>query len=132
MRVKEESEKAGLKFNIQKTKIAASGPITLWQIEGKKVEAVTDFIFLSSKITEDSDCSHEIKTLSTWKEIYDQSRQCIKKQRHHIADRGSYRQSYGYSSSHIQMQEWDHKEGWVPKNYGAFELWCWRRFLRLP
>ena len=78
MRVKEESEKAGLKFNIQKTKIAASGPITLWQIEGKKVEAVTDFIFLSSKITEDSDCSHEIKTLSTWKEIYDQSRQCIK------------------------------------------------------
>ena len=61
MRVKEESEKAGLKFNIQKTKIAASGPITLWQIEGEKVEAVTEFIFLGSKITVDSDCGHELK-----------------------------------------------------------------------
>ena len=61
MRVKEENEKAGLKLNIQKTKIMASNPITLWQIEGEKVEAVTDFIFLGSKITNDSDCSHEIK-----------------------------------------------------------------------
>ena len=61
MRVKEESEKAGLKFNIQKTKIMASGPITSWQIEGGKVETVTDFIFFGSKITADCDCSHEIK-----------------------------------------------------------------------
>ena len=61
MRVKEESEKADLKLNIQKTKIMASGPITLWQIEGGKVEAVTDFLFLGSKITADGDCSHEIK-----------------------------------------------------------------------
>ena len=61
MRVKEESEKSDLKLNIQKTKIMASSPITSWQIEGKKVEAVTDFIFFSSKITADSDCSHEIK-----------------------------------------------------------------------
>ena len=61
MRVKEESEKAGLKFNIQKTKMMASGPITSWQIEGEKVETVTDFIFLGFKITVDSDCSHEIK-----------------------------------------------------------------------
>ena len=61
MRVKEESEKAGLKFNIQKTKIMASSPITSWQIKGAKVEAVTDFIFLGSKITVDSDCSHEVK-----------------------------------------------------------------------
>ena len=60
MTLKEENEKAGLKFNIQKTKIMASGPITSWQIEGKKVEAVTDFIFLGSKITVDGDCSHEI------------------------------------------------------------------------
>ena len=60
MRVKEESEKAGLKFNIQKTKIMASGAITSWQIEGEKLEAVTEFIFLGSKITADSDCSHEI------------------------------------------------------------------------
>ena len=61
MKVKEESEKVGLKLNIQKTKIMASGLITSWQIEGKKVEAVTDFIFLGSKITADADCSHEIK-----------------------------------------------------------------------
>ena len=61
MRVKEESEKAGLKLNIQKTKIMASGPITSWQIEGEKMEAVTDFLFLGSKITEDNDCSHEVK-----------------------------------------------------------------------
>ena len=63
MRVKEESERAGLKLNIQKTKIMASGPINSWQIEGEKVEAVTDVIFLGSKITVDSDCSHEIKAL---------------------------------------------------------------------
>ena len=61
MKVKEENEKAGLKLNIQKTKIMASSPITSWQIEGEKVEAMTDFIFLGSKITADSDCSHEIK-----------------------------------------------------------------------
>ena len=61
MKVKEESEKVGLKLNIQKTKILASGPITSWQIDGKKVETVTDFIFLVSKITADGDCSHEIK-----------------------------------------------------------------------
>ena len=61
MKVKEESEKAGLKFNIQKTKIMASGPITSWQIDGEKVEAVIDFIFLGSKITADGDCCHEIQ-----------------------------------------------------------------------
>ena len=61
MRVKEESERAGLKFNIQTSKIMASGPMTSWQIEGEKVETVTDFIFLGSKITEDRDCSHKIK-----------------------------------------------------------------------
>ena len=61
MKVKEESEKTGLKLNVQKTKIMASGPITSWQIDGEKVETVTDFIFLSSKITVDSDCSHESK-----------------------------------------------------------------------
>ena len=69
MKVKEESEKVGLKLNIQKTKILASGPITSWEIDGETVETVADFIFLGSKITADGDCSHEIKT---WKEIYDQ------------------------------------------------------------
>ena len=71
MRVKEKSEKAGLKLNIQKTKIMASGLITSWQIEGEKVETVTYFIFLGSKITMGDDCSHEIKTLAPWKESYD-------------------------------------------------------------
>ena len=68
MRMKEESEKVGLKLNIQKTKIMASGPITPWQIEGKKMEAVTDFIFLGSRITVDGDCSCKIKTVAPWKE----------------------------------------------------------------
>ena len=80
MKVKEESEKVGLKLNIQNTKIMASSPITSWQIEGEKLEIVTGFIFLDSKITEDGDCSHEIKTLAPWKKSYDQPRQHIKKQ----------------------------------------------------
>ena len=71
MRVKEESEKAGSKLSIQKTEIMASVSITSWQIEGGKVETVTDFIFLGSKITVDSDCSHEIKTLDPWKNNHD-------------------------------------------------------------
>ena len=72
MKVKEESEKVGLKLNIQKTKIMASGPITSWQIDGETVETVADFIFLGSKITADGDCSHEIKTLAPWKGSCDQ------------------------------------------------------------
>ena len=74
MRVKEESEKIGLKLNIQKTKIMASGPIISWQIDGETAETVLDFSFLGSKITADGDCSHEIKTLTPWKESYDQPR----------------------------------------------------------
>ena len=76
MKVKEESEKVGLKLNIQKTKIMASSPITSWQIDGETVETVADFIFLGSKITADGDCSHEIKILmlTPWKESYDQPR----------------------------------------------------------
>ena len=79
MKVKEESEKVGLNLNIHITKIMASGPITSWQIDGETVGTVADFIFLGSKITADSDCSYEIKTLTPWKESYDQPRQCIKK-----------------------------------------------------
>ena len=74
MKVKEESEKIGLNLNIQKTKIMASSPITSWQIDGETVETVTDLILGGSKITADGDCSHEIKTLASWKEIYDQPR----------------------------------------------------------
>ena len=74
MKVKEESEKVGLKLNIQKTKIMACGSITSWQIDGETVKTVTDFMFLGSKITADGDCSHEIKMLTPWKESYNQLR----------------------------------------------------------
>ena len=74
MKVKEESERVGLKLNIQKTKIMASGPIISWEIDGETVETVSDFIFGGSKITADGDCSREIKMLTPWKESYDQPR----------------------------------------------------------
>ena len=88
MKVKEESEKAGLKLNFQKTKIVTSSPITSWQIDGETMETVTDFILGGSKLTSDGDCSHEIKTLAPWKKSYDQPRQHIKKQRPYFADKG--------------------------------------------
>ena len=103
MKVKEESEKAGLKLNIQKTKIMASSPITSWQIDGETMETMRDFIFLCSKNTADGDCSHEIKRLAPWKKSYDKPRQHIKKQRHYFADRGLSSQRYGFSSSHVCM-----------------------------
>ena len=81
----------------------ASDPITSWQIDGETMETVRDFIFLGSKITADGDCSHEIKTLALWKKSYDKLRHCIKKQRHHFADKGPSSQSYGVSSSHVWM-----------------------------
>jgi len=105
MKVKEESEKASLKLNIQKTKIMASGPITSWQIDGETMETVTDFIFLGFKITADDE-----NTLAPWKKSYDQPRQCIKKQRHYFANKGPSSQSYGFSSSHVWMRELEHKE----------------------
>ena len=89
----------------------ASSPITSWQIEEGKVEAVTDFIFLGSQITEDSDCSHEIKTLAPWKESYDKPIQHIKKQRHYFANKGPSSQGYGFCSCHVWMWELDYKEG---------------------
>ena len=76
MKLREESEKAGLKLNIQKTKIMASGPITSWQIDGETMETVTDFIFLGPQITADGDCSHEIKTVASWKKSYNKPRLC--------------------------------------------------------
>ena len=93
MKVKEESEKVGLKLNIQKMKIMAFGPITSWEIDGEIVETVSDFIFGGSKITADSYCSHEIKTLAPWKKSYDQPRQHIQKQRHYFANKGLSSQS---------------------------------------
>ena len=80
MKLKEESKKIGLKLNIQKTTIMASGPIISWQIDGETVETVTDFVLGGSKITADGNCSYEIKTLAPWKKSYDQPRHHIKKQ----------------------------------------------------
>ena len=88
MKLKEESEKVGLKLNIQKTKIMTSVPITSWQLDGDTVETVADFIFWGSKIMADGDCSHEIKMLTPWKKSCDQPRQHIKKQRHYFFNKG--------------------------------------------
>ena len=102
MKVKEESEKAGLKLHIQKTKIMASGSITSWQINGEIMETVTDFILLGSKITADCDCSHEIKRcLLLGRKAMTNLDSVIKKQRHYFADKVLYSQGYGFSSSQV-------------------------------
>ena len=104
MRVKEKSEKAGLKLNIQKTNIMASGPITSWQIDGEKVETVADLIFLGFKITVDSEHSHEVKKmLAPWKKNCDKPRENTEKQRHYFANKDPCSQSYGFCTSHIWM-----------------------------
>ena len=105
MKVKEESEKPGLKLNIQKPKIMASGSISSRQINGETMERVTDFILGVSKITADGDCNHETKRrlLAPWKKSYDQPRQHSKKQRHYFASKGPSSQSFPFSSSHVWM-----------------------------
>ena len=111
VKVKEESEKVGLKLNIQKTKIMASGPITSWQIDGETGETVTDY-FLGLQ----NHCRWWLQHCP-WKKSYDQPRQHIKKQRH-FANKGPSSQSYSFSSSHVWMWELDYKKSWAPKN------WC--------
>ena len=119
MKVKEESEKAGLKLNIQKTKIMASGPITSWQIDGETVETVADFIFGGSKITADGDCSHEIKRhLLLGRKAMTNLDSILKSRDITLPKKVRLSQGYGFSSGHVWMWELDHKESWVPKN------WC--------
>ena len=106
MKVKEEIERVGLKLNIEKTKIMTCGPITSWQVDGETMEAVTDFIFLGSKITADGDCSHEIKRwllLGRKASLDDKPRQHIKRERHHFADKCPSSQSYGFPRSRVCM-----------------------------
>ena len=103
MKVKEESEKVGLKLNILNTKIMQSGPITSWERDEETVETVSDFIFLGSKITADGDCSNEIERRLLLRRSYDQPRQHIKKQRHHFANKGPSSQGYDFSSGHVWM-----------------------------
>ena len=118
MKVKEESEKAGLKLNIQKTKMMASGPITSWQIDGEAVETVSDFMFLGSKITTDGDYSHEIKRHLLLGRKVMTNLDSILKSRDSTLLTGPSNQSYGFSSSHVWMWELDDKESWALKN------WC--------
>ena len=132
MKVKEESEKVGLNLNIHKTKIVASGPITSWQIEGETMKTVRDFIFLGSKITVDSDCSHEIKRclLLTRKAMINldsilKSRDITLPTEVHLVKAMVFPAvMYGCESWTIKKAEcW---------RIDAFELWCWRRLLRVP
>ena len=118
IKVKEESKKSGLKLNIQKTKIIASCPITSWQIDGEKMGTVIDFIFLSSKITVDGNCSQEIKRcLLLGKKAMTHLDSIFKKQRHHFIDKDPYSQEGGFSSSHTWMWDLDRKEGWALKDW---------------
>jgi len=104
MKVKEESEKVGLKFNIQTTKIMTSGPITSWQIDGVTMETMTNFIFCDSKITADGGCSHEIKRfLLLGRKTMTNLDSILKKQRHYFANKSPYSQSYGFSSCYVWM-----------------------------
>ena len=121
MKVKVESEKVGLKLNIQKTKIMASGPITSWEIDGKIVETVSDFIFWGSKITADGDCSHEIKRCLLLGRKVLTNLDSILKSRDITLPIKVYQghsQGYGFSCDDVWMWELDCEEGWAPKN------WC--------
>ena len=121
MKVKEESEKAGLKLNIQKMKIVASSPITSWQIDGETMETVTDLIFLGSKITADGDCDHQIKRhLLLGRKAMTNLDSILKSRDITLLTMVRISQSYGFSSSHVQMWKLDHKGGLAPKN------WCFQ------
>ena len=132
MKVKEESEKAGLKLNIQKTKILASGLIISWQINGKTVETVTDFIFLGSKITADGDCSHEIqrllllgrKSMSNLDIILKSRDNTLPTKVHLVKAMVFPIVMYGFESWTIKKAEC--------QRIDAFELWCWKELLRVP
>ena len=130
MKVKEESEKVGLKLNIQKTKIMASGPITSWEIDGETVETVSDFIFWGSKITADGDCSNEIKRCLLLGRKGNQdsilkSRDITLPTKVHLVKAMVFLVvMYGYESWTVKKAE--------RQRINAFELWCWRRLLRIP
>ena len=107
-----------------------SSPITSWQIEEKKVEAVTDFLFLGSKITADGGCSHEIRWLTLQKKAII-NLDGVLKSRHHLANKDLYSQGYGFFSSHVRMWKLDHKEGWVPKDW-CFQIVVLEKTLESP
>ena len=132
MRVKEESEKVGLKLNVQKTKIMASGPITSWQIDGKKVETMTDFIFLGSKITTDGDCSLEIKRrLLLGRKVMTNLDSILKSREITLPTKVHLVKAMVFPVVMYGCESWTVKKAEC-RRIDAFELWCWRRLLRVP
>ena len=132
MNMKEESEKVGLKFNIQKIKIVASGPITSWQIDGETVETVADFIFLGSKITADSDCSHEIKRcLLLGIKVMTNLDSVLKSRDIILPTKVCLVKAMVFPVVMYGRESWTIKKAECQRT-DAFELWCWRRILRVP
>ena len=116
LKVKKEGEKAGLKLNIQKTKIMEPGSITSWQIDGKQWQQWQTFFSWATKSLRMVTAATKLKDTCSLEKNYDQTRQHIKKQRHYFTNKGPFSQSYGVSSSHVWMWELDYKESWVTKN----------------
>ena len=132
MKVKEESEKAGLKLNIQKTKIMASGPITSWQIDGETVKTVTDFIFLGSKITADGDCSREMKRyLLLGRKTMTNLDSILKSRDITLPTNACLVKAMVFPVVIYGCESWTIKKA-EHRRIDAFELWCWRRLLRVP
>ena len=132
MKVKEENEKAGLKLNIQKTKFVASGPITSWHIDGETMETVTDFIFGGSKITADGDCSHEIKSCLLLRRKAMTNLDSILKNRDiTLLTKVCLVKSVVFPIVMCGCESWTIKKA-EHRRIGVFELWCWRRLLRVP
>ena len=130
MKVKEESEKVGLKLNIQKTKIMASGPITSWERDGETVETVSDFIFLGSKITADGDCSHEIKRrLLLGRKAMTNLGSILKNRDITLPTKVRMVKTVVFSVVMYECESWTVKKA-KHRRIDAFELWCWRRLLR--
>ena len=128
----EESEKVGLKLNIQKTRITASGPITSWQIDGETVETVTDFIFLGSKITADGDCSHKIKIhLLLRRKVTTNLDSLLKSRDMTLPTKVCLVKAMVFLVVMYGCEGWTVKKA-ERQRIGAFELWCWRRLLRVP
>ena len=131
MKVKEESEKVGLKLNIQKTKIMASSPITSWQIDGETVEAVADFVFLGSKITVDGDCSHEIKIhLLLGKKVMTNLDSILKSRDITLPTKVHLVKAMVFPGVMYGCESWTVKQAEC-RRIDAFELWCWRRLLKV-
>ena len=132
MKLKKESEKVGLKLNIQKTKIMASGPITSWQIDGEAMETVTDFVFMGSKITADSDCSHEIKRcLLLGKKVMTNLDGILKSRDITLPTKVRLVKAMVFPIVMYGCEIWTVKKPECQR-IDTFELWCWRRLLKVP